>query len=140
MIISYVAVLICAVAALVIGSIWYGPLFGKAWMKIMGVETMSGEEKAKMKNKMWMYYVTQFILSFITAGVLSYHIMNWGDFMATPVSIAVCTWFGFIMTTEAGAALWSGKPSKVAWKMFLISASGQLVTFIVYGLILSYWI
>jgi hypothetical protein len=43
------------------------------------------------------------------------------------------------MTTEAGAALWSGKPSKVAWKMFLISTGGHLVTFIIFGFILGAW-
>ena len=134
--INYLAVLVCAVAALVIGSIWYGPLFGKAWMKIMAVENMSAEEKTKMKSKMWLYYFIQFVLSFITAGVLAYHIAVW-SLPTSTVMIAVCTWFGFIMTTEAGAALWSGKPSRVAWKMFLISVSGQLVTFIVYGLILG---
>lgn len=68
------AVLVCGVAALVIGSIWYGPLFGKAWMKIMGVENMSEEQKQAMKKGMWMMYLSQFILSLITAGVLAVHI------------------------------------------------------------------
>ena len=135
---NILAIVVCAIVALVIGSIWYGPIFGKAWMQIMGVATMTPEQQADMKKKMGIMYATQFVLSLITAAVLSYHISHWNT--ATPaVGIAICTWFGFIMTTEAGAALWSGKPTHVAWKMFLISTGGQLVTFIAYGLILSAW-
>jgi len=139
MTINYLAILVCGVVALVIGSIWYGPLFGKAWMKIMGMENMSEEQKQAMKKGMWGMYLVQFILSLITAGILATHIAYWSDASATAVGIAICTWFGFILTTEASAALWSGKPKNVAWKMFLITASAQLVTFIVFGLIIGAW-
>lgn len=139
MTINYLAVLVCAAAAMAIGFVWYGPLFGKAWMRIMGSDTMSAEQKASMMKNMWVYYVLQFILSFITAGVLYYHILNWSG-PATSVGVAVCSWLGFVMTTNAGAALWSGQPSRVAWKMFFISAGGQLVTFIAFGLIIGAWL
>ena len=137
--INYVAVAVCGVAALVIGSIWYGPLFGKAWMRIMGVENMSEEQKQMMKKGMWGMYLAQFIISLITAGVLAVHIAYWSDVNATALGIAICTWFGFILTTDAQAALLSGKPKNVAWKMFFINAGGQLVTFAVFGLILGNW-
>ncbi len=138
MTINYLAVLVCGIASMVVGFVWYGPLFGKAWMQIMGADSMNPEQKQAMQKNMWGMYLIQFILSLITAGVLSYHIGNWaGD--ASSIGIAVCTWFGFVMTTDAGAALWSGKPTKVAWKMFLISASAQLVTFIVIGAIIGTW-
>ena len=136
--VNYMAVLVCGVAAMVIGFLWYGPLFGKAFMKVMGADNMTPEQKAMMKKNMWGMYLIQFVLALITAYVLAYHIANWAG-AETPVMVAICTWFGFILTTEAGAALWSGKPKKLAWNMFLISASAQLVTFIVFGLILGAW-
>jgi hypothetical protein len=137
---NYLAILVCGIAAIIIGSIWHGPLFGKIWMRdVMGAATMSPEQSAAMKKGMWIYYLLQFILSLITAGVLSVHLANWSDPSKPAVWIAVCTWFGFVMTTSAGAALWSGKPKNVAWKMFLISAGGYLVTFIAFGLILGMW-
>ncbi len=136
--INYWAVLVCGVASMVVGFVWYGPLFGKTWMKIMGAEHMTEEQKASMRKNMWGMYLIQFVLSVITAGVLSWHIMNWAA-PASAVGIAICTWFGFVMTTTAGGALWSGKSSKIAWKMFFISASAQLVTFIVIGLIIGAW-
>ncbi len=137
--INYVAVLVCGIASMVVGFIWYGPLFGKAYMQVMGVNNMSPEQQEAMKKNMWVMYLTQFILSLITAGVLAVHVANWSDTSASTIGIAVCTWFGFVMTTEAGAALWSGKPKNLAWKMFFISAGAQLVTFITFGIILSIW-
>jgi hypothetical protein len=131
------AVLVCGIAAMAVGFVWYGPLFGKTWMKMMGADTMSAAQKEAMKKSMGAMYFMQFVMSLITAGILSYFISS--STTMSGVAIAICVWFGFVMTTEAGAALWSGKPKKVAWQMFLISASGALVTFIVFGLILSAW-
>jgi hypothetical protein len=137
--VNYLAVLVCSIVAMIVGSIWYGPLFGKMWMKIAGgdMATMSPEQKAEMKKGMGLMYFTQFVLSFITAYVLDGLILNFGT--ASGLWIAIFVWFGFVMTTEAGGALWSGKPKKIGWNMFLISTSGHLVTFILMGLILSAW-
>ncbi len=133
------AILACGIAAMVVGFVWYGPLFGKMYMKVMGADNMSAEQKAAMKKNMWGMYAIQFVLALITAGVLSVHIASWSDPSATPLAIALCTWFGFVMTTEAGSALWSGKSPKNAWKLFLISTGGHLVTFIAFGIILGMW-
>ncbi|MEO8637777.1 MAG: DUF1761 domain-containing protein, partial [Candidatus Taylorbacteria bacterium] len=129
MTINYLAVLVCALAAMAVGFVWYGPLFGKAWMKIMGAESMTAEQKQSMKKMMGGMYFLQFVLSFVTAGALAYHISNWAG-NASSLGIALCAWFGFVMTTNAGACLWSGKPPKVAWRMFYISSGAQLITFI----------
>jgi hypothetical protein len=137
MTINYLAVLVCGVVSMAIGFVWYGPLFGKAWMKLMGAEHMSTEQKKEMKDKMGIMYLIQFVLSLITAGVLDYYILNLKGIVA--VNFALALWFGFVMTTEAGAALWSGKSRKDATRMFLISTSGHFVTFIVLALILSAW-
>ncbi|MBI3341870.1 DUF1761 domain-containing protein, partial [Candidatus Curtissbacteria bacterium] len=34
--INYMAVVAAAVVNMVLGFLWYGPLFGKPWMKMMG--------------------------------------------------------------------------------------------------------
>ena len=139
--INYLAILVCGIAAMVVGFIWYGALFGKTWSKLMGGDSMSAQQKEAMKKSMGGMYFLQFIMSLITAGVLDYFIKNAAATMpsVSGVCVAIAVWFGFVLTTEAGAALWSGKSKKVACKMFLISASGALVTFIVFGLILSAW-
>jgi hypothetical protein len=154
--INYLAILFCGIASMFIGFIWYGPLFGKTWMQIMGLDTMSPEQKTAMKKKMGAMYFLQFILSLITASVLSLFInlcaplssvfletKYQNTYLCYPGSsvvwLSLLVWFGFVLTTTAGAALWSGKPKKLAWKMFWIMASAQFMTFTVMGMILGAW-
>ncbi|OSY88872.1 hypothetical protein WH52_04200 [Tenacibaculum holothuriorum] len=71
--------LMCAVAALVpmiMGSIWYGPLFGKAWMKEMGFteESMKG---ANMALIFGLSYVCSFLIAFVLQTLV---IHQWGAF------------------------------------------------------------
>ena len=40
------AVVACAVASMIIGSIWYGPLFGKAFMTATGMDQWTPEKKS----------------------------------------------------------------------------------------------
>lgn len=126
---------------MVIGAVWYGPLFSRAYGRAIGMDmaNMTPEQKASMKKRMGGMYFVQFLLSFITAGVLEYHIANWANFATPSLGIALCTWFGFVMTTTAGAAIWSGRPKKMAWKIFWISTGAQVLTFAAYGLILGAW-
>ena len=136
--INYLAVFVCGVASMVIGFIWYGPLFGKTYMKIMGADSMSAEQKAQMRSNMWIMYLIQFVLSIITIIVLDYAITILDGFVSG-LAVAILVWFGFVMTTSGGSSLWSGKSSKMSWKLFFISSGAQLISFTIYGLILSAW-
>ena len=136
MTINYLAVFLCAIAALAIGFAWYSKaMFGKMWMKLMGMDTLSPEAQAAAKKKMGGLIFAQLIMSLVSAYVLAY-------FMAllptlSGMHLAFWVWLGFLMPTAAGAAIWSGKPSKMAWNMFFITALCELVTFMVFGLILG---
>ena len=44
--INYLAVLTCAIVAMPVGFLWFGPLFGKAWARHMGVGGMQQGEIA----------------------------------------------------------------------------------------------
>ena len=38
---NWVAIVIAAIAQFIIGWVWYGPLFGKTWMSMMGMSQQS---------------------------------------------------------------------------------------------------
>ena len=38
--VNYIAVLVCAIAAMPVGFLWFGPLFGKTWARHMGFGDM----------------------------------------------------------------------------------------------------
>jgi hypothetical protein len=49
--INYWAVLVCGVLSMVIGFVWYGPLFGKKWMEIVGATFKDIEERKRMQKE-----------------------------------------------------------------------------------------
>lgn len=135
--VNWMAVLLCGVAAMVVGMIWHGPLFGRMYLlAIGGNPDMPKDEMAKIQKKMWQLYIVQFLLVLLQTYVLWHYIVGAADVM-TPVSNAIWIWLGFILPTIAGQWMWSARPRAWAWKGFLISAGYNLVLFIVFALILG---
>ncbi len=132
------AVIACGVVAMVIGAIWYGPIFGKKWMEICGATNMDVETRKKMQKEAMPLYGIQFILALFQAHVLAVYIMLTPDKMSG-MSNSLWIWAAFIMPTVAAAAMWNNDAKKVKWARFLIQAGCQLVTFIVFALILTAW-
>lgn len=133
--ISLWAVIVCGVVAMVIGMIWYGPLFGKKWGQLIGCDNLSPEQMKEMSKGMWKFYLTQFILVLFQVYVLAHYIK--GVENMSPVSNAVWIWAAFIMPTIAGGALWSGEETKKSWAKFWIMTGYNFVLFVVFGLILG---
>lgn len=137
------AVLVCAGIAQGLGFLWYGKLFGKAYMKVIGgrdMSQMSKEECDEINKKMVPVYILNFVTSIITIVVLAYvfnHYLVIGAMEG--IKIALLMWVGFIMPMTASAAMWSGKPKQLAWNMFFITAGYELVAFIIFGAILGAW-
>ncbi len=143
-VINWWAVLIAAVVSMVIGSIWFGPLFGKKWMEITGMANCSEEERKKMQKAAMPLYALQFVLSGLTSYILAHFIISSSAFFGMTGAKAgmICAlwiWLGFIMPTIGGGAMWSGKPKKLAWSMFWINVSYNAVLYIVIGAILGGW-
>ena len=65
--INYLAVLVAGMVPMVIGAIWYGPIFGKRWLRLMDT---SEEEIARDFNPLKTYGVS-FLLALATAFGLS---------------------------------------------------------------------
>ncbi|RJQ33979.1 DUF1761 domain-containing protein [Candidatus Parcubacteria bacterium] len=141
--INYVAVLVAAVAAMVLGYVWYGPLFGKQWMAFMGMtpETM---EKMKNdpagKNKMYFGYGAQFVGALVMAYVLAHSLVFASAYMNVSGAIGglqagFWSWLGFVAPTTMGMVLWEGKP----WTLWMIVAGYWLVNLLLMGVIMGAW-
>jgi hypothetical protein len=134
--INYLAVLVAAVANMIIGSLWYGPLFGKLWMEGMGGP---GQMKSPSMGSL---YVQQFIASLIMAFVVAH--ITWAFGMAlTPAMSDVATglqtglwlWLGFAVPFKYGESLWTGKK----FKYVAVDLGYWLVVLLVMGIILTVW-
>ncbi|HEY4502934.1 MAG TPA: DUF1761 domain-containing protein [Candidatus Paceibacterota bacterium] len=138
--INFWAVLVSAVASMVMGSIWYGPLFGKKFMKEKGMDTWSTEKQAEMKKSITMTYIWQFIASLVMFYVLAHFIrlgmVYYPDVSALKAGIhtGLWVWVGFALPLALGEAIWGGKMT-----LFWINVGNMLVTLLVAGAIIGAW-
>lgn len=135
--INYFAIVTCAVLAMVIGAVWYGPIFGKKWLDIICATDCDLEKRKEMNKGVWKLYVTQFLLVLFQVWVLSYYIQGWKE--ASGLVNALWIWGAFVVPTVAASAMWNNDNAKVSWARFLIQAGYQLVVFAVFGLVLGLW-
>lgn len=136
--INFAAVLAATAASIALGFVWYGPLFGKPWMAIMGF-TKDSMEKAKAKG-MGKTYALMTLGSFLMAYVLAHSIEFASVYTKTyGVSAGLMAgfwnWLGFVAPVQAGEQLWGGKP----WKLFLINAGYQLSALLLIGVVIAAW-
>lgn len=132
--INYFAVLAAAIVSVIIGAVWYGPLFGALWMRLSGIsDTRLAELKAQGMGKK--YAITS-IMSLLVAYVLAHFVAIWGAVgVAGAFQLAFWTWLGFIVPTLIGSFLWEGK----SFKLYFLNIAYYLVTLFAMTLILVMW-
>jgi hypothetical protein len=133
---NYWAILVCGVLAMVLGMIWYGPLFGKTWARIVGATDMDEAKRKEMQKKAGPLYVVQFALVLLQLFVLS-HLT--GLTAIEGIESALWVWVGFVMPTVAGSSMWNNDSGKISWTRFLVQAGYQLVCLVAFGAILGAW-
>lgn len=148
MTIHYLEIFTSAIVAMIVGSVWYGPIFGKRWMDINSASKSANstptnpestdsilEARKEMQKKAGPLYAVQFILTLFQLFVLDLYIQGWAE--ATGVENALWIFAAFVMPTIAGCSMWTADTGKVKWSRFLIQSGYQLVIFIIFGAILG---
>lgn len=127
--INWLAAVAAAAATFVLGALWYGPLFGRAWMRASGVT----EEKARHAN-MPLVFGLSFVLELIAAVVLAMFIgaeATLGFAVAAAFSVGAC----WVATAVGVLYLFEQRPL-AHW---LINAGYFTVAFTLMGVIIGVW-
>ena len=133
--INYWAVLVAAIAQMVLGALWYGPLFGKPWMRMTAAKAEGGAGKS---------YGLMFVGALLMAWVLAHAIAYAGSYIfaatgwygaCAGIMVGFMNWLGFIAPVTLGPVLWEGKP----WKLWALNAGYYLVGLCIMGAILAAW-
>ena len=127
---NHLAIIAAAVVAFVIGGVWYGPLFGKAWMQENGLtpEALAAGNPAKIYS-----------FSFIYTLVMAY---NLGFFLGDPsIGTGMATMYGFATGFGwiAMALFVVGLFERRSMKLMLINGGYMTVTLTFMGLIIGLW-
>lgn len=137
--VNYFAILVAAVANMFLGFVWYGPLFGKQWIALMGWSKEQIESgKEKMKTQMWKTYSIAFLGSLVMGYVLARSLVFFSIYLgiygiSAGVQVGFYSWLGFIAPVTLGTVLWEGKP----WKLWFLVNGYYLVSLLIMGTILS---
>jgi hypothetical protein len=137
--INYWAVLVSALVPMVIGFLWYGPLFGKIWVKLAGISE-AAMQQAKEKGMLWAFgfqIVGALLIAFVMAHTLIFAsaYTQTSGYMAGLMN-AFWSWLGFIVPVTMGPFLWEGK----SWKLWALNAGYYLVSMLIMGVILAVWV
>lgn len=132
-IVNYWAVLVAAVVNFVVGWIWYGPLFGDVWKKLMG---LSDQSMKSMKLTPMQAMSMGFVVALVMAYVLAHYASIVGiTTIGGAFQLSFWTWLGFMATVSIGSYLWEGRP----FKLFVLNAAEQLVALFLMAVVLVLW-
>jgi hypothetical protein len=132
--INYWAVLVAAIVAMVLGFIWYGPLFGKKWAELSGLpmDAMKKPQASKM--------VIMVIGTLLMSWVLAHAVIFANAYLNTSgvssgLMVGFLNWLGFVAPVTLGVVLWEGK----SWKLWWINSGYYLVELCLMAVILAVW-
>ncbi len=136
--VNYWAIIVTSIINMALGMVWYGPFFGRYWMRVTGVSR--DMEKKGAGNAMYRSMFIAFILALISNYVLAQFVImaetvNGMSGWAAGAMGGFWIWLGFILIAHSGVTLWEGKP----WKLWALYSGYYLVLFLINGAILAAW-
>ncbi len=137
--VNWLAILVCGIASMVLGFVWYGAVFRDLWVRL-SKHDMSHLSSAEAKAAANKGYILAFIASLVMAYVLSHMIRfseNFGnpEGLSTGLATGFWAWLGFIAPVTLGSVLWEGK----SWKLWFLNNAYNLLQLLIFGTILSVW-
>ncbi len=126
--INMLGVGIAVIANFVLGWLWYGPIFGKAWAIEMGMDLNKKPEASVMIQGMVMMVIGNFLMAY----VLAQDLFAWSNVpgmedmtgISALFSASFFTWMGYYVPTHIGATTWENK----SWKLTGINLAYHFLT------------
>jgi len=130
---NYLAVVVAAVGAFVVGALWYSPLlFGRAYMELRGMNPGAMADMRPPAGEL----LGEFVRNLVIAYVLAHFVVRLGigDGKAA-VQLGLWVWVGFQAMLLMGAVL----HEKMPWMLYAIHAGDALVKTLLMAVILGVW-
>ena len=139
--INHLAVIVCVIASMPVGYLWFGPLFGTAWARHMGMEDMEPPGGGAMAKSLGLNALGSLLIAFVLAHSIQVWMPStWGVGENAAPHVygfhgAIWTWLGFFFPLQIGRVAWEGR----RWGLVVINSSFDLVRLLMFGMILAYW-
>lgn len=127
--VNWLAVLAGTVVNMVIGFLWYGPLFGQTWMNWIG----KSADEIESDSSMYMFSTASALIS---AFMLALIIAAFGASTLTGGAVlGALVWLGIGATATLVYSVFEGPPLNV----WVLHVGYQLVVFIIMGALFAIW-
>ncbi len=129
--ISWLAVILSAASAFLVGGLWYGPLFLKSWQREAGISDADMQRRHPAK-----VFGGAFVLQLIASYFLGHVFATYGNGLSDSSTImtAMGVALSFIVTAFGVNYLFAGK----SVKLWAIDSGYYLVTYTLMGVIFAY--
>ena len=124
--INYVAVLIAAVIAFIIGFLMHGPVAGKLWMRLANIVPTGNEKMSDMLGQMFWNLVVNIITAYALAAVIlltSGSPYLSGSSLQDALTVTLIVWAGFIVASASINVIWMN----ASFKLWLFEAFSSLL-------------
>ena len=117
---------------MIVGSLWYGPLFGRIWMKMMDLT----EEKIKETLNPAKSYGGSFVGSIFTAYILSL-LIALAEFttLLGGIAIGFAVWIGFVVPMGWQSVAWENK----GLGLYVLNQAYNLLVLLLMGALIGGW-
>ncbi len=134
--INYVAVLVAAVVAFVIGFLMHGPVAGKLWMRLANIHPTGNEKFSDMIPQMvWNLVVnlgSALALAIVYAFASTSSLLS-GPSIGTGLLCGGLVWAGFLVTSSSIEVIWIGR----SFKLWLFECMSSLIVMLSMGAIFA---
>lgn len=126
--VNWVAVIGAAIVAFAIGAIWYGPLFGKRWASLLGIDASvpGGPPIGPL-------LAANFVMTLVAATALAVVVTAFPADIATAAFVGGLVWVASGLAVKLNDLLFARRPVG----LFYIDSIGQLVGLVVMAVIVS---
>lgn len=130
---NWLAVVAAAVSAFLIGGVWYGPLFLRAWSREAGIDMGSNGMPSKSRHPAKVFG-TAFVAALVGAAAFAWWIGPAPE-LEYAVRRGVLAGFGVAATSFGINYAFAGR----SLKLWLIDGGYHTLQFAVYGMIFGLW-
>jgi hypothetical protein len=129
--VNFLAILVATIIYMVLGALWYGPLFSEPWMELIG---MTAEQAQQGSSPV--IYLIPFVGALIGFYVLALFInaTNMGT-LSGGAMVGLLAGIGFLATFAGVNYVFSMRPLQ----LFLIDIGYPVVSLVIAGAILGKW-
>ncbi len=138
---NFIAIVIAAVAAFVIGALWHSVFFSKQWHSLAEIKEPTEEEKKAMTRYVWKPLLTSFITNLVMAFCLANIIFvntayfNNAGSITAGLGAGFWVWLGFMAMNTLSPVIWENRSIRYwafgnAYTLTLMLTMGGIIAYL----------